>query len=78
MLVLSRKAGQTIVVADDISISVLGIRRGAVRLGIKAPREVQVCRKELLMPPDPGTAAAGGTPDGSPTGTASPPAPRPK
>jgi carbon storage regulator CsrA len=48
MLILSRKAGQSIVVAKNISISVLGVRRGAVRLGIQAPVEVRVCREELL------------------------------
>ena len=58
MLVLSRKAGQTIVVANNISIAVLGVRRGAVRLGIQAPREMRVCREELLDGPDrPGAAA---------------------
>jgi carbon storage regulator len=69
MLVLSRKAGQTIVVANNISIAVLGVRRGAVRLGIEAPREVRVCREELLGGPDrrAATRVAGkaNLPDGS-------------
>ena len=47
MLVLSRKAGQKIVIGKGIEITVCQIRRGQIRLGITAPREVPVHRKEI-------------------------------
>lgn len=48
MLVLSRKLGEKIVINDDITVTVVDIDRGKIRLGIEAPREVPVFRKELL------------------------------
>ncbi|MBT9282453.1 MAG: carbon storage regulator CsrA [Hydrogenibacillus schlegelii] len=47
MLVLKRKVGEAIVIGDAIEIVVLGVEGGGVRLGIRAPREVGVFRKEL-------------------------------
>lgn len=47
MLVLSRKLGETIVVNNHIRITVVGISRGHVRLGIAAPDEVTVDRQEI-------------------------------
>jgi carbon storage regulator CsrA len=47
MLVLSRSRGQTIIIGDDIEISVVDIRGDKVRLGITAPRSVSVHRKEV-------------------------------
>jgi carbon storage regulator len=47
MLVLSRKKGESIVILDDIIVTVVDLRNGKVRLGIEAPREVAVHRKEL-------------------------------
>jgi carbon storage regulator len=47
MLVLSRKKGESVVVRDDIIVTVVDLRNGKVRLGIDAPREVAVHRKEL-------------------------------
>jgi carbon storage regulator len=47
MLVLSRKPDETIMVGDDIEIKVVEIRGGQVRLGINAPPEVSVHRREL-------------------------------
>lgn len=47
MLVLSRKPGQAIVVGDKIRVTVVRVRGGAVRLGIEAPAEVAIRRKEL-------------------------------
>ncbi len=47
MLVLSRKSGQQIVIADNIVITVVEIRSDRVRLGIEAPREIPVHRKEV-------------------------------
>lgn len=47
MLVLNRKLGQSIVIADNITIKVLEIKNGSVRLGIVAPSDTQVDRLEV-------------------------------
>ncbi|KAA1417723.1 carbon storage regulator CsrA [Nocardioides humilatus] len=48
MLVLSRRIGESVVVGDDITITVLDVRGDVVRVGIDAPRSVSVHRAELL------------------------------
>jgi carbon storage regulator len=48
MLVLSRKRDEVICIGDDIELMVIEIRGDKVRLGINAPREVAVHRKEVL------------------------------
>lgn len=47
MLVLSRKEGEQIVIGDNIVVTITQIRGDKVRVGIEAPREVTVLRKEL-------------------------------
>ncbi len=47
MLVLSRKTGEAIRIGADLEVSVLDVRGDTVRLGIEAPRSVQVWRKEI-------------------------------
>jgi carbon storage regulator len=47
MLVLMRKLGQKIMIGDNIEITVTDIGRGQIRLGIMAPRDVPILRKEL-------------------------------
>ena len=47
MLVLSRQCDQTIVIGDNIEITVVAIRGDKVRIGIDAPREITVHRKEV-------------------------------
>jgi carbon storage regulator len=47
MLVLTRRAGESVVIGDDIVITVLEARGDVVRLGINAPRDVQVHREEV-------------------------------
>jgi carbon storage regulator len=49
MLVLTRKKNQTIVIGDNVEISVLDIQGEQVRLGIKAPRAISVHRKEVYL-----------------------------
>lgn len=49
MLVLSRRVGESVVVGDDITITVLDVRGDVVRVGIDAPRSVAVHRAELLQ-----------------------------
>jgi carbon storage regulator len=48
MLVLSRKTGEGIVLDNDISISILSIDGDRIRIGIQAPKEMRIYRKELL------------------------------
>jgi len=47
MLVLSRKVNETIVIGNDVVITVVDIRRDKVRLGIEAPKSVSVHRQEV-------------------------------
>ncbi len=49
MLALSRKLGETIVINDDIEITVLDIARDQIKLGISAPRSVPIHRKEIYL-----------------------------
>jgi carbon storage regulator len=49
MLILSRGVREAFVIHDDIEVEILGIENGKVRLGIKAPAEVPVCRKEKYL-----------------------------
>jgi carbon storage regulator len=51
MLVLSRKVSESILIGDDIAITVVRIGPGTVRLGITAPREVNTARDELVRTP---------------------------
>ena len=48
MLVLSRRVGESIVIGDDVRVTVLEVRGDVVRVGIDAPRSVKVHRAELL------------------------------
>ena len=52
MLVLSRKEMQEIVIGDDIVIRVVRARRGKVQIAIKAPKQMPIKRKELLLKPE--------------------------
>jgi carbon storage regulator len=47
MLVLSRKIGERIVIAENVVVQVLAVRRGQIRLGITAPPSVSIRREEL-------------------------------
>ena len=47
MLVLTRKEGERILIGENVSVTIVSIVGGAVRLGIEAPREVPVMRSEL-------------------------------
>jgi carbon storage regulator len=49
MLVLTRKTNQSIMIGDEIEVSVLAVSRDKIRLGITAPRDVPVYRKEVYL-----------------------------
>ena len=47
MLILSRNVGESIIINDDIVVTILGVHRGQVRIGIEAPRDIQIHREEI-------------------------------
>lgn len=49
MLVLSRRVGESIVIGDDVVVTILEFRGEVVRIGVDAPRSIQVRRQELLV-----------------------------
>lgn len=49
MLVITRKKGESILLGDDIEITISSIENGTVKLAISAPREVTILRKELYV-----------------------------
>lgn len=49
MLILTRKAGESLVISDDVIVKVLEVRGDHVKLGITAPREVSVYRQEVFQ-----------------------------
>ena len=49
MLVLTRRPSQSIMIGDDIEVSVLSTTGGNVRIGIRAPRDIPIFRKEIYL-----------------------------
>jgi|TARA_B100000989_G_scaffold283730_1_gene249867 carbon storage regulator len=47
MLILTRKVGESLVIGDDVSIVVLGVKGNQVRIGVDAPKSVSVHREEI-------------------------------
>ena len=47
MLILTRRAGETLMVGDEVTVTVLGVKGNQVRIGINAPRDVAVHREEI-------------------------------
>ncbi len=47
MLILTRRVGETIVIGDDVTVTVLGVKGNQVRLGVNAPHDLPVHREEI-------------------------------
>ena len=63
MLVLSRKIGERILIGEEISITVVRVAQGGVRLGIVAPSGLTVMREELCLPDSRSLGDSAGLPD---------------
>lgn len=48
MLILTRRVGETLIIGEDVTVTVLGIKGNQVRIGVKAPKDVSVHREEIF------------------------------
>jgi carbon storage regulator len=48
MLILTRRVGETVMIGEDVTVTVLGVKGNQVRIGVNAPREVAVHREEIF------------------------------
>ena len=75
MLILTRRVGETVMIGEDITVTVLGVKGNQVRIGVNAPRNVAVHREEIferIKREEAGDAPEGDAPEGDDAGDTGP------
>lgn len=62
MLILTRRVGESLIIGDNVTLTVLGVKGNQVRVGVDAPRDVTVHREEIAKRDDAGESSSSSKP----------------